>query len=124
MQVCSGAGDDKANGREPSYHAMGQRRTSRAELAEARAAELRAAIAANSSSKVERDRMRASTGHNILENSSKQLSDSLDGIEERLSERCPGSKTAMAETRAKELAEAMRQQQVNSYCWALALNIL
>jgi hypothetical protein len=113
--ACSGAGDDQANGSESSYHSIGQRRTSRAELAEARAAELRAAIAANSNSKEERDRMRASTGYNILENSSKKLVDTLDGIEERLSGRSSGSKMAMAENRAKELAEAMRQQQVKVF---------
>ncbi len=114
LQVCLRTGDDCANGTDSSYHAIGQRRTSRAELAEARAAELRAAIAANSNSREERDRLRASTGSRILENPSKTLVDSLDGSEERLSGRRSGSKTVIAETRAKELAEAMRQQQVRT----------
>ncbi len=110
--VCSRIGDDRASGRESSKLSIGQRRPSRAELAEARAAELRAAIAANSNSREEKDRVRASTGSNILENTSKKMADCLDGFDERLSSKCSGSKMAMAETRAKELAEAMRQQQV------------
>ncbi len=117
--VCAGTGDERANGRESSCHAVGQRRTSRAELAEARAAELRAAIAANSNSREERDRTRASIASKILENSSRTLAEPFDGFEEKISGRCSGSKMAMAETRAKELAEAMRQQQVkqSTYLW-------
>jgi hypothetical protein len=112
VPACSGTGDDRAHISESSCHAVGLRKSSRAELAEARAAELRAAIAENSNYKEGRDRMRASTGYNILDNSSKRTADSFDGVEERITGRYPGSKMAMAETRAKELAEAMRQQQV------------
>ncbi len=110
--MCFGAVEDRANVGETSYHALGQRRTSRAELAEARASELRAAIAANSNAKEERDRMRASTGFNQLENSCRKVTGTLDGIEDGPTARCTGSKLVLAETRAKELAEAMRQQQV------------
>jgi hypothetical protein len=85
------------------------RAPSKAELADARAAELRAAMAA-ATQEERAARCRVSAGYNFLETPAAARDDG----EARAGGRpaAGGSKAALADMRAKELAEAMRGQQV------------
>ena len=85
------------------------RTLSKTELSDVRAAELRAAIAANSLQ--EKCSRRLSSSYNILEISIPKRADSQD---ESSSRAMPGSRAAMAEQRSRELTEAIRGQQVLS----------